>query len=250
MQLFYIITFFVFGTVFGSFFNVVGLRVPKNIPFHNDRSFCPNCKKQLRYYELIPIVSYLLQKGKCRNCKSKISFMYPFVELITGLLFTFSFLKLGFQLELIVALLLISLLIIIFVSDYTYMLIPNKILIFFLPLFIIARIIIPLDPWFDPIIGAVVGYVLIALIIIISNGGMGAGDMKLFGVIGIVLGWKNVLLTFFLASLFGALIGGIFMLIKKVNRGEPIPFGPFIVLGTIISYFYGDTLIDIYLSLL
>ena len=144
----------------------------------------------------------------------------------------------------------ISLLIIIFVSDYNYMLIPNKILLFFLPIFIIARILIPLDPWYDAVVGAVVGYVLLAIIILVSNGGMGAGDMKLFGVMGFVLGWKNVLLTFFLAALFGAVIGGILMLAKKVKRGEPIPFGPFIVLGAIISYFYGDKLIDIYLSLL
>lgn len=250
MELFYIISFFIFGTIFGSFFNVVGLRVPKNIPFHNDRSYCPNCKKQLRFFELIPIVSYLIQGGKCRNCNAKISFIYPFVEFMTGFLFSFSYVMLSFQLELIVALLFISLLMIIFVSDYNYMLIPNKILLFFLPIFIIARILIPLDPWYDAVVGAVVGYVLLAIIILVSNGGMGAGDMKLFGVMGFVLGWKNVLLTFFLAALFGAVIGGILMLAKKVKRGEPIPFGPFIVLGAIISYFYGDKLIDIYLSLL
>lgn len=250
MEILYIISFFIFGTIFGSFFNVVGLRVPKKIPFHSDRSHCPNCKRQLNYYELIPIISYVIQGGKCRNCKTKISFIYPFVEMMTGLFFAFSYIKLGFQLELIVALIFMSLLMIVFVSDISYMLIPNKVLLFFLPFIIVARIFIPLEPWYDAIIGAVVGYVLLAIIIIASKGGMGAGDMKLFGVMGFVLGWKNILLTFFFAALFGAVIGGMLMLFKKVKRGEPIPFGPFIVLAAIITYFYGGILIDIYLSLL
>lgn len=250
MEIFYLVSFFIFGTILGSFYNVIGLRVPKKIPFHNDRSYCPNCNKQLKYYELIPIISYVIQGGKCRNCKTKISFIYPFVEFMTGLLFVFSYIKLGFQLELIVAIIFMSLLMIIFVSDISYMLIPNKVLVFFLPIIIVARIFIPLEPWYDAIIGALVGYVLLAIIIIASKGGMGAGDMKLFGVMGIVLGWKSILLTFFLAALFGAVIGGMLMLFKKVKRGEPIPFGPFIVLAAIITYFYGELLIDIYLSLL
>lgn len=250
MHLFYIVTFFVFGIVFGSFFNVIGIRVPKKISFHNDRSYCPQCETQLRFFELIPILSYIMQGGKCRSCKTKISFVYPFIELSTGLLFTYAYLYFGLQLELIVALLLISLLMIIFVSDIFYMLIPNKVLLFFLPLILIARIFIPLDPWYDALIGALVGYVLLAVIIIVSKGGMGAGDMKLFGVLGFVLGWKKVLLTFFLAALFGALIGGALMLGKRVKKGEPIPFGPFIVLAALISYFYGQILIDWYLSLI
>lgn len=244
------ITLFIFGTVFGSFFNVVGIRVPKKISFHNNRSYCPHCERQLQFYELIPVLSYVLQRGKCRTCRTNISIVYPFVELSTGLLFASAYMYFGLQLELIVALLFISLLMIIFVSDIYYMLIPDKILLFFLPLFIIARIFIPLDPWYDAVLGAVLGYVLLAIIIIVSKGGMGAGDMKLFGVIGFVLGWKLILLTFFLAALFGALIGGALMAMKKVKRKEPIPFGPFIVLGAIISYFYGNTLIDYYLSLL
>jgi len=250
MDYFYIIIFFVFGTVFGSFFNVVGIRVPEKIPFHNDRSYCPNCDNQLRFYELIPVLSYMFQRGKCRSCKVNISFIYPFVELSTGVLFAYAYIHVGLQLELIVAILLISLFMIVFVSDMFYMLIPNKVLLFFLPLFIVLRIFIPLDPWYDMIIGAGVGYVLLAIIIIISKGGMGAGDMKLFGVIGIVLGWKNILLTFFLAALFGAIVGGSLMILKRVKKGEPIPFGPFIVLGAIISYFYGENIIKMYLSLI
>lgn len=201
------IRFFLFGTTFGSFYNVVGLRVPKNIPFVNDHSHCPNCDHRLRWHELIPVASFIWQKGRCRNCDTRISPLYPSMELLTGLLFAYSYFIFGFQLELITAILFISLLVIISVSDIAYMLIPNKFLIFFLPLLIIIRIIVPLNPWYDMIIGAFLGFALIALIIFISKGGMGAGDMKLFFVLGIVLGWKQVLLTFFLASLIGTIFG-------------------------------------------
>lgn len=248
MELYFIILFFVAGTVLGSFFNVVGLRVPKKIAFANDRSYCPNCKNQLRWFELVPIISYVIQIGKCRRCKQNISIIYPLVEFVTGFLFAFSYYKLGFQLELILLIILISMLMILFVTDISYMRIPNKILLFFLPLLIIMRILSPLDPWYNSIIGAVVGYVLVALIIIFSKGGMGAGDMKLLGVLGIVLGLGKVLLTFFIAALIGAIIGGILMALGKLNRKQPIPFGPYIIVATIITYFYGDKVIGWYLS--
>lgn len=250
MEFFWLSCFFIFGTVFGSFFNVVGLRVPKKINFTSERSQCPNCNTTLGAYELIPIVSYVMQGGKCRTCQTSVSPIYPIVEMLTGSLFVFSYWKLGFTLELFTAILLISMLMILFVSDMTYMIIPNKVLLFFLPLLMIARIITPLDPWYNSVIGAVVGFALLAVIIIVSKGGMGAGDMKLFGVLGIVLGLGKVLLTFFLAALFGAIVGGVFMMFKKVEKRQAIPFGPFIALAAIISFFYGDRIIQIYLSLL
>ena len=250
MDMFWVIMLFLFGIIFGSFFNVVGLRLPKKIPFHHDRSFCPVCKQQLKWYELIPIFSFIIQGGKCRNCSAEISPIYPIIEMLTGLLFAFSYTQIGFQLELITALLFISMLMIIFVSDIAYMLIPNKILLFFLPFLIVLRILAPLTPWYDAIIGAIVGFGLIALIIIVSQGGMGAGDMKLFGVIGIVLGWKKVLLAFFIAAFLGAIIGGILMVVNKVKKKQPIPFGPYIVVGALVSYFYGEQILTFYLSLL
>src|SRR5699024_3265000 len=157
--------FFILGVIFGSFFNVVGLRGPKNIPFIQDQSHCPHCNETLRWYELIPLLSFLWQLGTCKNCQARISPMYPVIELITGILFVYSYFHIGFQIELITAFLFISLLVIITVSDVAYMLIPNKIILFFLPLLIISRIISPLTPWYDMIIGAVVGYTTIALII-------------------------------------------------------------------------------------
>src|SRR5690625_957626 len=248
MEVYWFILFFVVGVVIGSFFNVVGLRVPQRIPFSNDRSYCPSCQKQLKSIDLIPIFSYLFLRGKCRHCQTNISILYPIIEKLTGFLFTFSYWKIGLSLELITVLIFISMLIILLVSDLTYMLIPNKILLFFLPLLIIMRIISPLTPWYDAIIGAVVGYVVLALIIILSKGGMGGGDMKLFGVIGIIIGWKGTLLTLFLASLLGLFVGGTMILFKKQAKKEPIPFGPYIIVAAIISYFYGDNIIAFYME--
>src|SRR5690625_2921884 len=248
---FAIITFiFLFGITLGSFFNVIGLRIPRKIPFSKDRSLCPSCRKQLSWYELIPILSFFLQRGKCRNCQQKISAIYPSVEILTGLLFVLCYLKIGFEVELITALLLISMLMIILVSDITYMLIPNKILLFFLPLFVIMRIIQPLEPWWSALVGGGGAFLLVAIIILASKGGMGAGDMKLFGLLGIILGIGKVLLTFFLASLLGAVIGMCLLLFKIIKRKQPIPFGPYIIVATIISYFFGDLIIQWYLQLL
>ena len=118
MEVFYLIVFFIFGLVFGSFFNVVGLRTPKKISFSTGRSFCPSCERTLTSYELIPVLSYLIQHGKCRNCGQKISMMYPFIELLTGSLFAFSYYKIGLTSELITAVLLMSMLMILFVTAF------------------------------------------------------------------------------------------------------------------------------------
>ncbi|MYL44799.1 prepilin peptidase [Virgibacillus halodenitrificans] len=250
MQLAIILSFFLFGLIFGSFFNVVGLRLPKQIPFANDRSICPQCKKQLSWYENIPVVSFIIQVGKCRHCQGSISFIYPITEVITGIGFALSYAIFGWQIELAIALLFVSMLMILFVADITYMLIPDKVLLFFLPLFVILRVVEPLDPWWSSIVGAIVGFVLLAAIILISRGGMGAGDMKLFGLLGIVLGVKGVLLAFFLSCMIGAIIGIILLLSGKIDRKQPIPFGPYIVAASLLTYFYGDKLINWYVTIL
>ncbi|WP_400242647.1 A24 family peptidase [Niallia sp. JL1B1071] len=241
---------FLYGLLFGSFFNVVGLRIPVNQSIVSPRSACPKCGHTLSWYELIPVLSYIFQKGKCSQCKAAISLIYPIVELITGLLFILAPFTLGWSSELVVAWTLISLLMIILVSDLAYMIIPDKVLVIFTIIFIIVKIIIPQNTWIFSISGAAVGFFLLLFLAVISKGGMGGGDIKLFTVIGFVLGPKLVLLAFFLASLFGAVIGIIGMLLKHFKKREPIPFGPYIVLGTLIAYFYGSDLIDFYFQLL
>ncbi|WNS74464.1 prepilin peptidase [Bacillus sp. DTU_2020_1000418_1_SI_GHA_SEK_038] len=247
---FLLIYILIIGVIFGSFYNVIGLRVPKNQSIVAPRSACPKCKHQLKPYELIPVLSYLIQGGKCRQCKTRISPLYPFVELLTGLLFVAAPLILGWSSELFVAWTLISLFMIIFVSDITYMIIPDKVLLFFTGLFLLERIFIPLHPWWDSVLGAAVGFFLLLLIAIISKGGMGGGDIKLFALLGLVVGLKIVLLSFFLATLYGAVFGIIGLLIGKLKRKNPISFGPFIAAGTLTAYFYGDFIIQSYFKLL
>ena len=240
---------FITALLLGSFFNVVGLRVPNNQSIVVPRSACPNCKHQLTAVELIPVFSFLLQKGSCKSCKASISPIYPVVELITAILFTISPLLVGWSKELVISWTLISLFMIIFVSDVHYMIIPDKVLLFFFGLFFIERILIPLTPWWDSLLGAIVGFTLLLVIAIVSKGGMGGGDIKLFGLIGFVVGWKLVLLSFFLSTLAGALFGIVGILIGKVKKGKPFPFGPYIILGTLLAYFFGDQLIRLYLTM-
>lgn len=247
MEIIYSILFFIFGVLFGSFYNVVGLRVPKKEPFVNERSGCPNCKHSLSWYELFPVFSFIFLGGRCRKCKERISRIYPVMELFTGGMFAYAYYMIGFNLELITVLLLISLSSILIVSDITYMLIPDKILLFFLPLFIIMRIFVPLEPWWSSIAGAVAGYGIIMLIILLTNG-MGGGDMKLFGLLGIVLGLSEVMLAFFLACLIGAVFGISFRLMKRIKKKQEIPFGPYILIATLITYFYGEKIISWYLN--
>lgn len=172
--------------------------------------------------------------------------MYPLIELLTGCLFLFSYIQIGEHPELIVAIALCSLLIIILVTDLTFMLIPNKLLLFFLPIFILLRIVYPSESFFSHFIGGVTGILLLAIIILLSNGGMGGGDMKLFGVIGYVVGLKKLLLTLFLSCVIGAGVGMFLLLFRVVGRKQPIPFAPYIVIATIITYFNGDELINWY----
>ena len=249
MEILYTVYFFILGAIFGSFYNVVGLRVPKKQSIVQPRSHCTSCKKNLTGIELIPVFSYLFLKGKCRGCGAKFSPMYMFTELITAFLFAASYFYFGFTAELFVALLFVSLLLCITVSDIAYMLIPDKILIFFLPFLILGRFISPLSPWWDSIVAAILGFGLLFFIAIVSKGGMGGGDIKLFFLIGLVLGTLNTLLTLFIAAVIGMIVGIIVLTARGQGRKTLIPFGPSIALAAIIVYFYGDAIVDLYLNM-
>ncbi|MEC3882647.1 prepilin peptidase [Halobacillus sp. HZG1] len=243
-----IISFYIFslGSILGSFYNVVGLRLPKNIPFTTSRSACPHCTTPLQPRDLIPLFSYLISKGKCRHCQHSISITYPLTELITGFLFLLAYINLGLSLEFAGSILLISLAVIVTVSDINYMLIPNKLLLFFGPSFIIFRTLQPLQPWYDSVYGALAGFGIIFVIIVLSKGGMGAGDMKLLGTLGILLGLKLTLLTLFLATLIGTVVSLTLLSFKVIGRKDPFPFGPSIVLAAVISYLFGFNLLQFY----
>ncbi|APH04223.1 prepilin peptidase [Bacillus weihaiensis] len=240
---------FILGLVLGSFYNVVGLRIPLKQSIVYPGSACPVCNKKLSPLELIPVFSYLFQGGTCKNCKTHISSLYPSMELTTAILFTISPLLVGWSKELILAWSLISLCMIVTVSDLKYMIIPDKVNLFFLVLFAGERILlVPATPWWDPLLGFLIGGIVPLLIILVSRGGMGGGDMKLLAVFGIILGWKLVLLSFFLATLIGTIVGLIGMATGVVKKGKPFPFGPFLVIGALLAYFFGNEMIDLYMS--
>ncbi|WP_409368588.1 prepilin peptidase [Lysinibacillus sp. 38-6] len=249
MDMAYTILIFVFGLVFGSFFNVVGLRVPKKESIVFPPSHCTTCQRQLTAIDLVPVLSYLFLGGKCRGCGQKISWIYPLMELLTGGLFAFSYWRIGFSQEFVVALLFISLLIIIVVSDFAYMLIPDKVLFFFLPLLALGRVLSPLTPWWDSIVGAVVGFSILYGIAVVSRGGMGGGDIKLFFLLGLVLGTLQTLLTLFIAAVIGMVVGIVVLKVRQQGRKTPVPFGPSIALAAVLVYFYGNVLIDWYVGL-
>src|SRR5699024_11189416 len=137
MTIYWSIITFMIGSIFGSFYNVVGLRVPLGVDFIKNRSECVHCKSELSWFELIPIFSYVLQKGKCRHCHTSISIIYPIIELCTGFLFLFAYINIGWYFELFVLMLLISLFIIVLVPDLRYMLLLNQSLLFFLLFFLL-----------------------------------------------------------------------------------------------------------------
>jgi leader peptidase (prepilin peptidase) / N-methyltransferase len=238
------------GLLLGSFYNVVGLRVPEGKSIVAPRSSCPKCGHQLTAFELVPVLSYVFLKGKCRQCKVGISPVYPLFELLTGVLFAGAFFLLGWDFELVIALTLISLFMILTVSDLAYMIIPDKVLIVFAVIFAALRIYHPLTPWWDSFVGAAAGFVLLLLIAFTSKGGMGGGDIKLFALIGFAVGFKTMLLSFFFSTFFGAFFGIIGLVTGMVKRKQPIPFGPFISIGTLVAYFFGERIIDWYLNFL
>ncbi|WP_404337447.1 prepilin peptidase [Planococcus rifietoensis] len=248
MTIAYTAVFAVFGLVFGSFYNVVGLRVPKKQSIAYPPSHCTTCDRRLTALDLVPVFSYLFLRGQCRTCGSKIHWVYPLMEAITALLFTAVFLKFGLTPELLVGLLFISLLVIITVSDIAYMLIPDKVLLPFAAVLLILRFVIPLDPWWDSLVGAAVGFSVLLLIAVLSKGGMGGGDIKLFLVIGLVLGTAGTLLTLFVASFIGTVVGIIILRIRKQGRKTPIPFGPSIALSAVLVYLWGEQWIDWYIN--
>jgi len=242
----YTISFFTMGLIFGSFYNVVGLRLPKKESIIYPGSHCPHCRHFLTWYELIPVFSFLLLKGHCKECGGKISPIYPLIELVTGIFFALSYLRFGLSWEFLLSLLLLSLLVIISVSDLAYMVIPDKVLIFFLLFFLVCRFFQPLQPWWDSLAGALMAFGLLYFLSLISKGGMGGGDMKLYFVLGFFLGIKLTLLSLFLSSLFGILFGLFRKFKRKDSQSVLIPFGPFIALGTQLSFLYGDRLLDFY----
>lgn len=240
LYIYFIIIFFIFGTVLGSFFNVVGYRLPKGESISTPPSQCPKCNHRLKPIELIPIFSFLIQKGKCRSCGSKISGFYPFFEFLTGVFFSLSYIKFGISIDLLIAITFISMLMIIIISDYLYFIIPDEVLIFFgillaIQIFIKGGIFSLGWAILDGIIALLIMLLLKKLgDFLFKKESMGGGDIKLLFIFGLLFEWENALLIIFLGSIIGLPVS---LIIVKKERGHIIPFGPFLSAGALLMLF-------------
>jgi leader peptidase (prepilin peptidase)/N-methyltransferase len=237
-----------FGLVVGSFLNVVIHRVPRHESIVWPASHCPNCGEPIRPLDNVPLVSYLLLRGRCRNCKERISARYPAVEALTGLLFGAAAYEFGVSLALLPALVLIPVLIVLAVIDLEHRLLPNVIVgpaaLAGLVLSILAN---PAGWWIYPLSALAVAGALLVLALAIP-GGMGMGDVKMGGMLGAFLG-PYAALAVFLGAAIGAVSGGVLMVAGKTQRRSHLPFGLFMAMGGIISVFVGPQLWSLYLSL-
>jgi leader peptidase (prepilin peptidase)/N-methyltransferase len=237
-----------FGLVAGSFLNVVIHRVPRHESIVWPSSHCPNCGEPIRPLDNVPLASYLLLRGRCRNCKGRISARYPAVETLTGLLFGAAAYEFGVSLALLPALVLIPVLVVLAVIDLEHRLLPNVIVgpaaLAGLVLSILAN---PAGWWIYPVSALAVAGALLVLALAIP-GGMGMGDVKMGGMLGAFLG-PYAALAVFLGAVIGAVSGGALMVAGKAQRRSHLPFGLFMAMGGIISVFVGPQLWSLYLSL-
>ncbi|MDQ0339488.1 leader peptidase (prepilin peptidase)/N-methyltransferase [Caldalkalibacillus uzonensis] len=240
---------FVTALFLGSFYNVLAIRLLKKQSFVYPPSHCPQCQHRLAPWDLVPLLSYLVLRGKCRYCQSPISPLYPAGELLTGLSLYLAYRHLGLQLELLPAVILISVLVLAVLTDLRKKLILDVITLPALVLLLVLRLVIGEYSFWFYLAGGLTGFGLLLLISIVSRGGMGGGDIKLYALIGVVLGPSLTLLSLVLASFMGALVGGVMILLGRWQRKETIPFAPFIFVGTFVAYFYGETVWVWYLQL-
>lgn len=261
MHIYFSSMFFLFGLIFGSFYNVVGYRVSKKESLLFPSSHCPKCNHELAWYELIPVLSYIIQLGKCRNCKVKISPFYMIFELITGILFLLSYLVFGLSIKTIIAIFFSSILVIITVSDLIYFIIEDIVLIIggillLIVLFIFFGIT---DLGFNfllafkglgiSILSGLIPFIIMLIIklfgdFIFKKESMGGGDIKLMFIFGLVLGPINAVATIFLASFIALPVS---LIILKLKNSHEIPFGPFLSLGALILFFTQFDIINLFM---
>lgn len=238
--------FFLLGATIGSFLNVVIYRLPEGESLMRPGSHCPDCGKIIRWYDNIPIISYIILNGKCRDCGASIPVRYLVVESITAFVYLYSYIHFGISLELLTFLIFVTLLIPISFIDFRVMLIPDSLSISGIIIGLIlalfrGRILICT-------IGAITGAVYILIIIylgkaIYKKDVMGFGDVKLAGLIGAFIGWSNFLLTILISSFLGSIYGIIQIRKGKSSMKSLIPYGPFLAIGGFITFLFGRWII-------
>lgn len=242
--------YLIYGLITGSFLNVLVFRLPlgENIAFPSSR--CNECGKRLKPIHLIPVASYLYLKGKCGYCGKRISPQYPIVELANGLLYVLIYMRFGFGLESVVFAAASSLFIVIGILDFRYQDIFNVTIwsgMFISALYLANRQLMHGDAALNLLSGAA-GFGLIALVIILTKGGMGWGDAWLLLIIGMLLGPKLTAFAFFIASIAGGIVGTYLLITRKAGRRDAVPFGPFLIIGFYGALLAGQEVVAAYLS--
>jgi leader peptidase (prepilin peptidase)/N-methyltransferase len=239
---------FIFGAVVGSFLNVCIFRLPAEMSIVKPLSQCPHCHHPIRFYDNIPLISFIILRGKCRDCEETISWRYPLVELITALLSLLLFLKFGLSLNFLVFFIFTAVLVVITFIDLDYQIIPDILTLPGIPIFFLLAIFVVKVPWLEALIGLLIGGgVLYAIAfvykLLTKREGMGGGDIKLLGMIGGFLGWKSLIFILLVSSFTGAVVGVAAMIIKKQDMKYAVPFGPFLSLAAIAYFFWGDAFV-------
>ncbi len=242
--------FLVMGTIAGSFLHVCAYRLPRGKSLLFPPSHCVRCGRRIKAIDLTPLFNFIWLRGKCRFCGGRIGISHPLVELLTGLLFMAAYLRFGLSIELIKALLLISILLVISIIDTEHYIIPDKLIIFFFFLGIVSIIFMGEPTVLSALLGFSAAFISLLALALVSRGGMGGGDIKLAAVIGVYLGWPNGITAVLLGCLLAGLAGLILILLRLKSRKDLIPFGPFLAVGALITSSYGYEIISWYLRLL
>ena len=248
----YIIVF-ILGSIWGSFSNVCIHRLPDNKSVSRGRSYCPSCKKQIRWYDNIPIFSYVFLKAKCRDCSAKINVKYLLVELICALSFVWFFYLFGLSLTTLLFFILSIFFIIIFFIDLKHFIIPNDLTFPLMAIGLLKSFDPNLNQYLFPnflnsLIGGVAGYIIIWMIIFIykrlrNKEGMGLGDAKLLSAIGFWFGWMSIPFILFFSSFIALVLAIPSLINKSKNLSSQIPFGPYLILGCVLYLLLLDKII-------
>lgn len=238
---------FIVGAVVGSFLNVCIHRIPEDRSIAFPASHCPKCGQAIRWYDNIPLFGYLILKGRCRDCRERISFRYPLVEALTAVFALSLYGKFGFGLPCLVAFLFICSLIVITFIDLSHQIIPHVITLPGIPVFFLGAVfVMGLTPM-DAFVGLMTGVAVLYLIAvyyesITGQEGMGGGDVNLLGMLGAFLGWQSLLFILLIGAFAGAIVGLTLMFFQGKNLKYAVPFGPFLSLGGVVYLFWGERL--------
>ena len=235
---------FCFGLAVGSFANVCIHRLPRKESVVVPGSHCPACSAAVRPLDNIPVISYIVLGGKCRDCATRISPIYSVIETVTAVLLLAGFFKFGLSFDFMVYAAVAPVLVIITAIDIEHQIIPDVIT---LPGIALGLAVGTYTIGYaDSLLGFFVGGGLFYLLAVLSNGGMGGGDIKYISAAGALLGWQKVLLVIFIGALLGSVVGVFQIAVQKKTRKSLIPFGPFLATSTLITLFYGNSLIRLY----